>query len=197
MNILEEIQIWRISENRTIKAKIVELTRDIAQTKIDGRWWDLTDVPRSKRKKENDNHWNWTRNVGLHRNQILWECVAVLSAENEIEGAMIVRFDVKSRIESDEGCVYVDLLSTAPRNRDWLVDKPIYKGIGTELLYWAVRKSFELGFNGRVALDADPKPKTLEFYQNRRFQKVVPIYEELIGYELSAENAEIWVSERR
>lgn len=197
MNILEEIQIWRISQNRTVKAAIVELTRDIAQTKIDGRWWNLVDVPKSKRKEENDNKWNWTKNVGLHRNQLLWECVAVLSSENEIEGAMIVRFDVKSRIESDKGCVYVDLLATSPRNREWLVTQPVYKGIGTELLYWAVRKSFELGFDGRVALDAVPKPKTLEFYQNRKFQKVFPIYDELIGYELSAENAGTWVFERR
>lgn len=196
MNILEKIQIWRNSDNDFNEAYIIELTREIAQTKIDGRWWLLADVPKSERNKENDNHWNWTKNVGSHRNQLTWQCIAVLSTVNEIEGAMIMRFDVKSRIETDQGCVYIDLLATAPRNRDWLVKYPIYKGVGSELLYWAVRKSYELGFNGRVALDADAKPKTLEFYENRGFQNVVAIHDGLIGYELSSEVAEDWVIDR-
>lgn len=141
MNVLKQIRIWGVGASSFVDASIIELTRNIAQTMIDGRWWQLTNVAKSKRKDENDNHWNWTKNVGSHRNRIVWGGVAVLSQENEIEGAMILRFDVKSRIEQNVGCVYIDLLATAPRNREWLVKNPIYKGIGTELVYWAVRRS--------------------------------------------------------
>lgn len=133
VNILEKVKIWDVKKEMLVEASIIELTRNIAQTKIDGKWWKLEEVLTSERKKENDNNWNWTKNVGSHRNQLLSECVAIQSSENEIEGAMIVRFDVKSRIDIGKGCVYVDLLASSPRNRDWLVSEPVYKGIGSEL----------------------------------------------------------------
>ncbi len=196
MNKLRQIKLWRIDKNDFVDASLIELTRNIAQTEIDAKWWQLPDVPTSKRKAENDNHWNWTRNVGSHRNQILWECVAVLSVEEKIEGAMIMRFDLKSRLEENQGCVYIDYLATAPRNRAWLVENPVYKGVGTELVYWAVRQSFAAGFNGRVSLDADPKPETLEFYQSRGFIAVEPFNEGLEGYELAADFAEEWAKQR-
>lgn len=196
MHILKRVQIWNLNTNEFVEASIVELTRNLAQTKIDGKWWQLTDVAKDKRKNENDNHWNWTKNVGSHRKQIVWECVAVLSQQDEIEGAMILRFDVKSRIEQNAGCVYIDLLATAPRNREWLVKNPIYKGVGTELVYWAVRRSYEAGFGGVVSLDADPKLKTLEFYENRGFKSVTRNYEELTGYELTIQTAARWLKER-
>lgn len=57
-------------------------------------------------------------------------------------------------------------------------------------------KKYEAGFGGIVSLDADPKPKTLEFYENRGFKRATQIHEDLIGYELTKQIAAKWIKER-
>ena len=41
-------------------------------------------------------------------------------------------------------------MATAPWNRQWLTDEPTYRGVGYAFMVHAIRKSYEIGLNGRV-----------------------------------------------
>jgi GNAT superfamily N-acetyltransferase len=176
-------------------ASIVRLTRDLAQTQIDGKWWALEDVPQSERKYEIDRKWKWAKEVGSHRNQLVWDAVGVICSEDFVEGAMIYRVDAKSLLDVGEGAIYVELIASAPRNRPWLVTAPLYKGVGSALLLWAVSESYRLGLGGRVWLESTQTPSTLRFYERRGFVRIEEIDDEVARFEISRKRAEKWLRE--
>lgn len=130
MDILKRIQILRAENNQTVDADIVTLTTDLAQKMIDDVWWNDTGLAVTY-KREQDSRWIWENIVSYYSKDILHECIAILSKENYLEGAMAYQLNAKSKIEIGKGSVYVGWLATAPRNRNWLTNAPFYKGIGT------------------------------------------------------------------
>lgn len=147
---------------------------------------------------EGDSHWKWEYIVSYSSKNILHECVALLSQENYLEGAMAYQLDFKSKIEKDKGSLYVGWLATAPRNRNWLVSKPLYKGIGSMLLYWAVCESYASGLGGRVSLQSLPTPNTVQFYENKGFLRTDWTQPDtgLIDYELPELRAQAWLQQQ-
>lgn len=95
-----------------------------------------------------------------------------MTGDGEAQGAMACRIDALSFLDAAQGAVFIDRLATAPRNREWLVEKPHYRGIGEGLILHAVAQSYELGLNGRVTLLAFDTPRVQRFYKNRGFQHV-------------------------
>ncbi|MBA4122293.1 MAG: hypothetical protein H0X72_07515, partial [Acidobacteria bacterium] len=134
METLKRIQILRADRNQTVDAEIIRLITDVAREKIDKVWWKLPSVSAEEMNDEGDFHWDWERLARIYSGKILHECVAVLSQENYLEGAMVYQFNAKSKLEPNRESVYVGWLASAPRNRNWLVNQTFYKGVGTMLL---------------------------------------------------------------
>ena len=178
-----------------IDAEIIRLTTDEARERIDKIWWQLPNVSAQEIDDEGDSHWNWEGLTKIYGSRILHECVAVLSQENYLEGAMIYHFNAKSKLEPNKGSVYVERVSSAPRNRNWLVNPTFYKGIGTVLLYWTVKESYNAGLRGRVSLESLPTPTTVQFYEHKGFVRtdLSQPTDDLVDYELPESAALAWL----
>lgn len=197
MDILKRIQILRAKNNQTVGADIVALTTDLAQKMIDDFWWNDAGLAVTY-KKEQDAHWIWENIVSDYSKDILHECVAILSEENYLEGAMAYQLNAESKIEIGKGSVYVGWLATAPRNRNWLTNAPFYKGIGTVLLYQAVIDSYQSGLEGRISLQSLPNSNTIQFYENKGFVRtdLTQPLTDLIDYELPKSAAVLWLKKQ-
>jgi len=198
VEILKRIQISRADSNQSVDAEIVRLTTDIAREEIDKVWWNLPNVSAEDMSGEGDFHWDWERLARFYSEKSLHECVAVLSQENYLEGAMVYQFDAKSKLEPNKGSVYVGWLASAPRNRNWLVNEPFYKGVGTVLLYWAIRESYNAGLGGRISLQSLPTSTTVQFYKNKGLVRTgfSQPTNDLVDYELPEPAALAWLKKQ-
>ncbi len=198
MEVLKRIQILRADSNQTVDAEIIRLTSDTARENIDKVWWKLPNVPAEDMNDEGDFHWDWERLARIYSGKILHECVAVLSRENYLEGAMIYHFNAKSKLQPTKGSVYVERISSAPRNRNRLVNQPFYRGVGTMLLYWAIRESYNAGLRGRISLESLPTPSTVKFYKNKGFiwTDLTQPTNGLVDYELPESAALAWLKQQ-
>lgn len=195
MGILQKIQIQRAGNGQFVEAAIVRLTIDNARKMIDETWWRLQGVSLTDIQNEGDSHWEWAHITYQYSSSTLKECVAIKSNENYIEGAVAYQFNVESSLESTEGSVYIGWLATAPHNRNWLVNQPLYKGIGSTLMYWVIRESYNAGLGGRISLKSLPTPSTISFYEHKGFIRTIPSQPDtgLISYELPKAAAEAWL----
>jgi hypothetical protein len=196
MQSLSQVQIFSTQRNQTVDANLIRLTADLAKTHIDDVWWNLPNVSNDELMNENDNHWNWEEWVKQYqRSSVLTECVAILSPDNYVEGAMIYHFNGISKLEPSKLSVYIELLATAPHNREFSSNKPVYKGAGTVLLYWALVESYKVGLGGRISLESLPTPNTLKFYENKGFvcTDLTPPIDRLPSYELLETAALAWL----
>ena len=185
----DDIKIFNTQRQSLVRAKLVRLTRELAATKIDGTWWKIP-ASKEERDAEGDHHWSWRKLIGMYRNQLAWEALAVQSAGGEVEGAMLYRIDARSQIDIGEGAVYIDRIATAPRNRPWLAGTPKYKRVGTNLMLAAVRQSYALGLGGRVWLTSLPSERTREFYRKWGFEVIFEDEDGMIDFELPCATAE-------
>jgi hypothetical protein len=70
---------------------------------------------------------------------------------------MMLEVDLhRSRQAAGKHLVYIDFLATAPWNRYSMQDIPDYKGVGSAMLDYAIWRSLELGYGGRIGLHALP-----------------------------------------
>ena len=197
MDILQTVQIERLETGRLEDASIVRLEVETARDQVDKVWWNLLNVSLATIKGEADAHWEWEWIAGRYSSSSIKECVAILSKDNYIEGALAYQFNAKSVLESSKGTVYIGWLATAPRNREELVNNPIYRGVGTSLLYWAIKESYNAGLGGRISLESLPTPKTLRFYERKGFVRtdLTQPPTGLIDYELPEAAAQAWLRE--
>ena len=196
MQILSQVKIFSAQRNQRVDANLIRLTADLAKTNIDDVWWNLPNVSSDELRNENDNHWNWEEWVKQYqRSSILTECVAILSPDNYVEGAMIYHFNGISKLEPSKLSVYIELLATAPHNRKFSSNQPVYKGPGTVLLYWALVESFNAGLDGRIALESLPTSNTLKFYEHKGFVRtgLTQPTDRLLKYELPERAALEWL----
>jgi hypothetical protein len=190
----ETVVLRNLIDNTDCDARIVPITREMAQRKIDGQWWQIGGS-RTKRREEGDHDWNWTKIFGENRGALHREMVAVVTADAAVQGAITYWTNGKSLLDSELGSVYVQFIATAPRNRPWLVDKPFFQGVGYQLLLYAVCHSYILGLGGRVTLVSLPTEKTKEFYTNRGFTKISEDENGNMEFELMTADAERWLRE--
>jgi hypothetical protein len=188
----EDVFLFDVQQNVIVGAKLIRLIRGDAARLIDGAWWKLP-VSGEARENEGDHHWEWRKIVGEKRNRPAWECLAVVGPDGGIEGAIVYRIDAKSRIDENAGAAYVDRLAAAPRNRHWLAKPPKYQGVGSILLFAAVRHSYSLGLRGRVSLSCLPDERSRSFYGKKGFVVICEDEGGMIDYELPVIKAEEWL----
>ena len=188
----DDITLFDVRQQCSVSARLVPLTRELAATEIDGKWWKI-EASQPARDDEEDHHWVWRKLVGEHRNDLAWEALAVQSSADEVEGAILYRLDARSQLEVGKGAIFGDRLATAPRNRPWLVNSPRFRGVGSALLLAAVRHSYALGLGGRVALVSLPSERTREFYVKKGFRLISEDRHGNIMYELPTEAALSWL----
>lgn len=170
-------------------ARIVRLTRNMASSGITGRWWANLGISERRRSEERDHHWNWTKLVGGLRGDAFAHAIAVVTPDDQIQGALIYRLNGRSFLSRPSLSAHGERLATAPRNRDGLVDSPSYRGVGTTLIRFAVCHSYEVGLEGRMTLFSLPSLKTQEFYRRLGFQETGEASDGMMLYELTPESA--------
>jgi hypothetical protein len=107
MQILSQVQIFSTQRNQMVDANLIRLTADLAKTNIDDVWWNLPNVSNDELMNENDSHWNWEGLVRHYqKSKVLTECVAILSPDNYVVGAMIYHFNAISKLETGKLSVY-------------------------------------------------------------------------------------------
>jgi hypothetical protein len=189
------VQLVDRQSGEQCEANLVELTRKLAATGIDGRWWKLSGELLGRGADEDDHHWVWRKLVGKHQNQLAWHFVACQTDDGEIQGAAGYRIDYRSVLAPEAGSVYVDRIAVAPRNRLWLVTNPLYIGIGVGLMLRVVCHSYILGLGGRVSLISLPSERTRQFYQHRGFTRLSEDDDGMVEYELDEEAAQRWLEQ--
>jgi len=70
-----------------------------------------------------------------------------------------------SWVNPNHRIVYVEALASAPWNRRSLDNPPYLRGVGTALLLFARRRSYNLGYQGRIGLHALPESES--FYDRQ------------------------------
>jgi hypothetical protein len=145
-----KLKLLRVSDSENIDADVLDLSdKHLAD-------FDIFWLPRLKdSEEEEDSHWDWRRK-SLVLSTVNYEKYA-LECEDITQGLMILEIDChRSRVESGKSIVYVDYLATAPWNRPSIQDPPMYRGVGTALLMFAIKRSCDLEYKGRIGLHALP-----------------------------------------
>ncbi len=152
-----------------LEAQIVELTAEIASRRMLRDWWADPSLLERFETPPNARDWNWNDDAIEHEGRILKsEKVAIITGDGAVQGAMMLSAEpVASVLDPRASALFVELLFTAPRNRVNLRrdGHALFLGVGTELLTWAAHRSQELGFGGRLLLDASPN--CIAWYKKR------------------------------
>lgn len=91
-----------------------------------------------------------------------YECYA-LEYESLTQGLLMLETQSHwSLFDWGEQLIYVEHIMTAPWNRPNIQRPPELKGVGTVLMAWARQRSQDLGYEGRVGLEA--LPGAVRFY---------------------------------
>ncbi|MGJ3252632.1 MAG: hypothetical protein ACFE0J_16110 [Elainellaceae cyanobacterium] len=121
--------------------------------------------PRLESSRQGDRHWSWLRKHKATELMLNHEKYAI-ECDRLTQGLMMLEVDLhRSRQAADKHLVYVDFLATAPWNRYSMQDIPDYKGVGSAMLDYAIWRSLELGYGGRIGLHALPEAEG--FYSKR------------------------------
>ena len=194
-NLPDKVTLTDVVRKSECDASIVSLTREIAKHQMDAAWWQIGGS-KSDRQKEGDHAWSWTRIVGEVRQDRFANLVAVQTPDGEIQGAIKYLFDGESLLEPGEPSIFVEYLAAAPQNREWLVNPPKYRGVGTALVFYAVCDSWISGRQGRVTLVSLSSEKTREFYTRRGFSEVSTLEDGNVEFEMTSIAAERWLRQR-
>ncbi|MBL8828313.1 MAG: hypothetical protein JNM18_15130 [Planctomycetaceae bacterium] len=167
MNLPEKVCLTNCATGTTELGRIATLTREDAKTGIDQTWWVDLENPLRDPADEVDRHWEWRAILSRSQNSPYFRARCIRTNDDKVQAAMTFRLDAKSALEADKHAVFIDRLATAPRNRDMLVETPLFRGSGTGLLVFAVAQSYSLGFGGRVNLFPVANQT---FYEQRGFR---------------------------
>ena len=194
-NLPDKVTLTDVVRKSECDASIVKLTREIAKHQMDAAWWQIGGS-KSDRQKEGDHAWSWTRIVGEVRQDRFAKLVAVQTPDGEIQGAIKYLFDGESLLQPGEPSIFVEYLAAAPQNREWMVNPPKYRGVGTALVFYAVCDSWISGRQGRVTLVSLSSEKTREFYTRRGFSEVSTLEDGNVEFEMTSIAAERWLRQR-
>lgn len=108
-----------------------------------------------------DWHWDWRAKAQARSGQLAYESFAI-EANDATQGLLFTSSAAFGRIEEQRGLdlVFLEYLATAPWNRPGFTPNPLYKGVGRILVATAISLSFDLGFEGRIALHSIPQSES-------------------------------------
>jgi hypothetical protein len=124
-------------------------------------------IPLLQSSSEEDEYWNWVRKQ--RESSLPGSEFYAIECENVTQGLLAIDI-LKKRCQLDSQArrrlVYILALATAPWNRPTILDPPIYKGVGGQFVDFAIARSRELGYQGRIGLHS--LPRALNFYRKLR-----------------------------
>lgn len=162
-----DIQIEDVSAGCSCQATISDLTRELAKTSIDAKWWeDIELPPAGPDDPYQDSHWRWEQLVIEYGSRPENSCVGLSTSDGEIHAAMIYGINGDA-ILVEGAALLIHFIATAPKARARGARK--YKGCGCGLITHAVATSFSLGFAGVVGLFALPGAES--FYEREGFTR--------------------------
>jgi hypothetical protein len=186
------IRIRSASTGWMVSASLIEISVQIARERIDLAWWKEAGVDPQAAKREPDFEWVWRDVIKEWRRQYEIECIGIQTMDGQVQGATILIVDdrICSVLEPGKKSVFIERLATAPHNRDWLTNTPLYKDVGSMLLRCAVTRSLELGRGGRISLES--VPTAVSFYKSRKFVVTGSSDDGNIVMERPAADAQTW-----
>ncbi len=142
-------------------------------------------------------HWDWTTkadSVDLLAFRFLG-----IECEGQMQGLMMVSTVAsETKIEvKGKAVLYIEYIESAPWNLKSFVDDPKFSGVGVALLEAAIELSEEEGFGGRIALHSLPQSE--DFYR-KYMTDLGPDKEHPEGlryFEMTAEQARIFLEGRK
>ncbi len=185
MEVPTQVNLTRCNTGLMELGTIETLNREDAKQGIGQVWWDI-ETPLREPKNEPDRHWDWCEIVSYYQNKPQFQAKCVRSSERYIECAMLFRVDALSAFDEGERAIFVDRLATAPRNRQGLAKRPVFRGAGHGLLTYSIALSYSLGFSGRVNLIPVANE---DFYTERGFLPTNVTVDEDIVFEIPADQA--------
>ena len=145
-------------------------------------------------------HWDWSNKAPQLK--LLVSTGFGITCENRWQGVILTKTSpYQSRLEPDKGkpLVYIDHLESAPWN--WPIpdidQKGEFRGIGSLLVWRAVKQSEEEGFRGRIGLHA--LSQSVQFYEKScGMTSLGPdaSKQDLIYFELSGKNVKEYMNGR-
>lgn len=156
------IQLFRVRDGQVVDAILTDVTQkhlNDAET-----LWE----PLLQGTGAEDEYWDWvakSRRAKLLPGDELYaiECDGVTQGLMTID-ILKKRCQIESQLRRK--LVYIRALATAPWNRPAITNPPTYKGVGGNLIDFALARSYELGYQGRIGLHA--LPGALGFYRKLR-----------------------------
>lgn len=156
MSAFAKLPLFRVKDSALIEAELWNLSsKHISDFET---FWKQ----RLLNSSEEDSHWSWIDKF-LKLATPNYERYA-LECESITQGLMVLELDCyRSLLEPNKNLVYVDYLTIAPWNRRSIENPPMYKGIGSSLLNFAITRSFDLDYKGRLGLHSLPNAE--DFYK--------------------------------
>ena len=158
----QPIALLRVEDNQTVEATLTRLTqKHLEDAKT---YWE----PLLKDTEQTDEYWNWqskSRQAAMLPGGELYaiECGGMTQGLMTID-ILKKRCQIQSQFR--KRLVYIEALATAPWNRAAISDPPLYKGVGSAFVNFAIARSYELGYKGRVGLHS--LEGALGFYRRLR-----------------------------
>ena len=156
------IQLLRVRDGQVVDAILTEVTQKHLNDAA--TLWE----PLLQGTGAEDEYWDWvakSRRATLLPGDELY----AIECEGVTQGLMTIdvlkkRCQIESQLR--RRLVYIRALATAPWNRPAITNPPTYKGVGGNLIDFALARSYELGCQGRIGLHA--LPTALGFYRKLR-----------------------------
>ncbi len=153
------IQLFQVQNQQLVDAILTEVT-DKHLEDANSLWEPILDG-----SGQDDEYWNWVRKSRMAK-LLPGDELYAIECNGMTQGLMMLdvlkkRCQIESQLR--HRLVYISALATAPWNRSLITNPPIYKGVGGNLVDFAIARSHELGYHGRIGLHA--LPGALGFYR--------------------------------
>jgi hypothetical protein len=160
------ISLLQVQDQLIVEAQLLPLS-DRHLEDAEAFW-----VPWLTRSGEADEYWDWVRK--RNRSSLLRGTEFYAIEYGGVTQGLLALDISKKRclIESQfrQRLVYILALATAPWNRPIIQTPPMFKGVGGQFTDFAIDRSRELGYKGRVGLHA--LPGAIEFYRKLRVRLI-------------------------
>ena len=121
---------------------------------------------------QEDKYWDWAFKEQLTLRDANYEGY-IVEYDGRTQGMMMLETQWHaSQFDPGKRLVYIAALSVAPWNRRQIQNPPRFKTVGSALLNFSRLRSLELGYEGRVGLNALPGAEG--FYERKNMMRFEP-----------------------
>jgi hypothetical protein len=148
----KRIELFHVASGITAEAVVALLSDELIEQRMGEAWWNDPVIDPELASHEIDRHWDW-RDVEIERGGDLLpsQKLAALTGDGVVQGAMLCSVaPVTCELDPGQPAVFVELLFSAPTNRNWIRRDGAeqFRGVGMQLLRAAAELSLELGLAG-------------------------------------------------